>query len=229
LDRLEKATVRGGGRGGFIGLEMAENLIHRGMDVTIIEMADQLMPRIDPEMAEYVRRHVAAHVRHIQLSDGVAGFKSSADGTLVVTTKSGAEFHAGLVVLAIGVRPESSLARTAGLEMGSRGGIRVDSQMRTSDPHIWAVGYAVEVRNRVTGPRSIRKIRTALTSLRWRFRWALRFPGDREIWINCAAGQRAYYACRMLNQNGFRVRNLSGGYQTYCARRLHERKEVCVS
>jgi len=54
-------------------------------------------------------------------------------------------------------------------------------------------------------------------------------PRDREIWINCAAGQRAYYACRMLSQDGFRVRNLSGGYQTYCAWRLHERKEVCVS
>ena len=136
--------------GGFIGLEIAENLVRRGMDVTIIEIADQLMPPIDPEMAEYVRRHVAAHVRHIQLSDGVAGFKPSADGTLVVATKSGTEFHAGLVVLAIGVRPESNLARAAGLEMGSRGGIRVDSQMRTSDPHIWAVGDAVEVRNRVT-------------------------------------------------------------------------------
>ena len=145
--KLRRAVVVGGG---FIGLEMAENLVHRGMDVTIIEMADQLMPPLDPEMADYVRRRVATHAAHVQLSDGVAGFKPSTDGGLVVGTKSGAEFDAGVVVLSIGVRPESDLARTAGLEIGDRGGIRVDSQMRTSDPHTWAVGDAVEVKNRVT-------------------------------------------------------------------------------
>jgi NADPH-dependent 2,4-dienoyl-CoA reductase/sulfur reductase-like enzyme/rhodanese-related sulfurtransferase len=143
-----KAVVVGGG---FIGLEMAENLVHRGLDVTIIEMADQLMPPVDPEMAEYVRRRVATHTAHVQLCDGVAGFTASPDDGLLVATKSGAEFDAGLVVLAIGVRPESGLARAAGLEIGDRGGIRVDCQMRTNDPHIWAVGDAVEVENRITG------------------------------------------------------------------------------
>lgn len=141
-----RAVVVGGG---FIGLEMAENLVHRGMDVTIVEMAGQLMPPLDPEMAEYVRRYMAIHAT-LQLGDAVAGFEQVADGSLVVRTKSGAAFEAGQVILAIGVRPESNLARSAGLEIGGRGGIRVDSQMRTSDPHIWAVGDAVEVKNRVT-------------------------------------------------------------------------------
>jgi NADPH-dependent 2,4-dienoyl-CoA reductase/sulfur reductase-like enzyme/rhodanese-related sulfurtransferase len=143
-----RAVVVGGG---FIGLEMAENLAHRGMEVTIIEMADQLLPPLDPEMAEYVRRRVAAHVARVQLGDAVAGFEEGAAGGLVVRTKSGAAFDAGLVILAIGVRPETGLARAAGLETGDRGGIRVDSQMRTSDAHIWAVGDAVEVKNRITG------------------------------------------------------------------------------
>ena len=141
-----RAVVVGGG---FIGLEMAENLVHRGLDVTIVEMADQLMPPLDAEMAEFVRRRVATHTAHLQLGDGVAGFEPAGDGSLVVRTGRGGSFGADLVILAIGVRPESKLAREAGLEIGERGGIRVDPQMRTSDPRIWAVGDAVEVKNRV--------------------------------------------------------------------------------
>ncbi len=141
-----RAVVVGGG---FIGLEMAENLVHRGIDVTIIEMADQLMPPLDPEMADFVRRRVATHVAHLQLGDGVAGFERAGDNSLVVRTQRGGSFDADLVVLSIGVRPESQLAREAGLEIGERGGIRVDRQMRTNDPRIWAVGDAVEVKNRV--------------------------------------------------------------------------------
>jgi NADPH-dependent 2,4-dienoyl-CoA reductase/sulfur reductase-like enzyme/rhodanese-related sulfurtransferase len=143
-----RAVVVGGG---FIGLEMAENLAHRGLDVTIVEMANQLLPPLDPEMAEYVRQRLAAHAVRLRLGDGVTGFEQAGDGSLVVRTLSGGSFGADLVVLAIGVRPESKLARDAGLEIGERGGIRVDQQMRTSDPRIWAVGDAVEVKNRVTG------------------------------------------------------------------------------
>jgi NADPH-dependent 2,4-dienoyl-CoA reductase/sulfur reductase-like enzyme len=143
-----RAVVVGGG---FIGLEMAENLVHRGMDVTIVEMAQQLLPPLDPEMAEYVRRHLPAHVVKVQLGDAVAGFEQAAGGGLVVRTRSGVSFDTGLVILAIGVRPETGLARAAGLELGACGGIRVDSQMRTSDAYIWAVGDAVEVKNRLTG------------------------------------------------------------------------------
>jgi NADPH-dependent 2,4-dienoyl-CoA reductase/sulfur reductase-like enzyme/rhodanese-related sulfurtransferase len=142
-----RAVVVGGG---FIGLEMAENLIRRGMDVTIVEMAKQLMPPLDPEMAEYVRRRLASHSVHVRMGDGVAGFGQAADGSLVVHTLSGAAFAADLVVLSIGVRPETKLAREAGLTIGDRGGIRVDRQMRTNDPRIWAIGDAVEVRNRLT-------------------------------------------------------------------------------
>ena len=139
-----RAVVIGGG---FIGLEMAENLVHLGLDVTIVEMANQLMPPLDPEMADFVRLRVITHTAHLQLGDAVAQFEQAADGSLTVRTQNGSEFGADLVILSIGVRPESDLARNSGLEIGTRGGIRVDDQMRTSDPRIWAVGDAVEVRN----------------------------------------------------------------------------------
>ncbi|HET7237489.1 MAG TPA: FAD-dependent oxidoreductase, partial [Terrimicrobiaceae bacterium] len=86
----------------------------------------------------------------VTLGDGVAGFEPT-DGGVVVQTTSGAKFQGDIVILAIGVRPESGLARAAGLTIGPRGGIHVDEQMRTSDPHIWAVGDAVEVRDVITG------------------------------------------------------------------------------
>jgi len=143
----QRAVVVGGG---FIGLEMAENLTARGLEVTIIEMADQLMPPLDPEMADFVRRRLVTHAAHAHLGDGVAGFEPR-DGALAVRTKAGAVFPADIVVLAIGVRPDTELARRAGLEIGATGGIRVDDRMRTSDPNIWAVGDAIEVRDFVTG------------------------------------------------------------------------------
>ena len=146
--RPRKAIVVGGG---FIGLEMAENLVHRGIQVTIVELANQLLPPLDPEMAEYARQEMKSQGVAVRLNDGVHGFEPCGHGGLVVRTQGGAELDADLVVLCIGVRPESTLARAAGLEVGERGGIRVDEQMRTSDPHIWAVGDAVEVKNRVTG------------------------------------------------------------------------------
>lgn len=146
-----RAVVVGGG---FIGLEMAENLVKRELEVTLIEMAPQLLPPLDADMAEFVHRRVASHVSHVQLNDGVAGF-AAAGGALEVHTKSGARFPADLVILGIGVRPETDLARAAGLEIGSSGGIRVDGSMRTSDPRIWAVGDAVEVRDFVTGESAL--------------------------------------------------------------------------
>lgn len=143
-----RAVVVGGG---FIGLEMTENLVHRGLEVTVVEMADQLMPPLDPEMADFVRRRVVTHTAHVHLGDGVAGFSASEDGSLIVRTAGGSALPADLVILSIGVRPETSLARQAGLVIGDCGGIRVDERMRTSDASIWAVGDAVEVRNTVTG------------------------------------------------------------------------------
>jgi NADPH-dependent 2,4-dienoyl-CoA reductase/sulfur reductase-like enzyme/rhodanese-related sulfurtransferase len=151
-----RAVVVGGG---FIGLEMAENLAQRGLEVTIVEMAPQLMPPLDPEMAEYVSRHARLHLAQLHLGDSVCSFEeatgSNGAGALLVRTTSGAAFPADVVILAIGVRPEVNLARDAGLEIGPRGGIHVDDQMRTSDPAIWAVGDAVEVRDYVVHDLSL--------------------------------------------------------------------------
>ena len=135
---------------GFIGLEMAENLVARGLSVTLLEMLDQVMPPLDPEMAQPVQEHLERHGVMVALGDGVAGFEPTATGQIAVKSKSGAAHAGDLVILAIGVRPETSLAKAAGLELGERGGIRVDNQMRTSDANIWAVGDAVEVKDFVT-------------------------------------------------------------------------------
>jgi NADPH-dependent 2,4-dienoyl-CoA reductase/sulfur reductase-like enzyme/rhodanese-related sulfurtransferase len=144
----KRAVVVGGG---FIGLEMVENLVHRGLEVTLIEKLNQVMPPLDPEMARFVERYLKKHDVHLELNDGVAGFEQSADGMLEVLTSSGKRHLADIVILAIGVRPETSLAKMAGIEIGQRGGIRVDDHMRTSDPDIFAVGDAVEVKDFVTG------------------------------------------------------------------------------
>jgi NADPH-dependent 2,4-dienoyl-CoA reductase/sulfur reductase-like enzyme/rhodanese-related sulfurtransferase len=156
----KRAVVVGGG---FIGLEMVENLTHRGLDVTLVEMLNQVMPPLDPEMSRLVERYMVRHGVTLELSDGVAGFEqtapggtgSSTDGALEVLTSSGKRLPADIVILAIGVRPETALAKMAGIEIGERGGMRVDEQMRTSDPDIFAVGDAVEVRDFVTGEWSL--------------------------------------------------------------------------
>ena len=136
--------------GGFIGMEMAENLKLLGLGVTVVEMLPQVMPPMDAEMVAPVHEHLAAHGVNLALGTAVAGFATK-DGRHEVQTKEGAAHPADVVILAIGVRPETTLAQAAGLTLGERGGIRVDEQMRTSDPHIWAVGDAVEVRDRITG------------------------------------------------------------------------------
>lgn len=144
----KKAVIVGGG---FIGLEMAENLARRGLNVTIIEMFDQVMPPLDREMAEYVYVHLLDNHVSVHLADGVARFNGSEGPVRSVETQSGARFQSDVVILSVGVKPETKLAKDAGLELGPRGGIRVDESMKTSDPCIWAVGDAVEVRDAVTG------------------------------------------------------------------------------
>ena len=136
--------------GGFIGLEMAENLVHRGLTVTVVEKAAQLMPPLDPEVAAPVRDRLTQHGVAVRLGDAITAFHAG-DGTLRATTEQGAELQADLVILAIGVRPETGLAKDAGLILGTSGGIAVDAGMRTSDPAIWAVGDAVESTEIVTG------------------------------------------------------------------------------
>jgi NADPH-dependent 2,4-dienoyl-CoA reductase/sulfur reductase-like enzyme/rhodanese-related sulfurtransferase len=141
--------------GGFIGLETAENLVFRGFDVTVVEMADQVLTPLDPEYGRLVGDFLEQHGMHVALGDGVAGFEQSADDTLTVSTRSGKHYPADVVILALGVRPDTTLARMAGIEVGELGGIRVDEQMRTSDPNIFAVGDAVEVKDFVTGEWSL--------------------------------------------------------------------------
>ncbi len=147
-----RAVVIGGG---FIGLETAENLVHRGFDVTLVEMLDQILAPLDVDMARIVEDYVERHGIRLALNDGVAGFQQTADGALEVLTKSGKTHPADIVILALGVRPDTALAKSAGLEIGQRGGIRVDEQMRTSNPDIFAVGDAIEVRDFVTGEWSL--------------------------------------------------------------------------
>lgn len=148
VTKPKRAVVVGGG---FIGLEMVENLVHRGLDVTLVEKLNQVMPPLDPEMARLVERYLVKHGVKLELNDGVAGFQKAADGSLEVLTASGKKHPADIVILAIGVKPETALAKMAGLELGQRGGMRVDEQMRTSNPDIFAVGDAVEVKDFVTG------------------------------------------------------------------------------
>ncbi len=141
--------------GGFIGLEMVENLIHRELSVTILEKLPQVMPPLDPEMAVPLMEHLAAKGVQLHLNDGLARIEERASGGLVVVAESGARLAADLVILAIGVRPETMLAKSAGLEIGPRGGIVVDAQMRTRDPKIWAVGDVVEVQDVLTGQETV--------------------------------------------------------------------------
>ena len=149
--RPARAVVVGGG---FIGLEMAENLAHRGLAVTVLEKLPQVMPPLDAEMAVPVAEHLRAQGVTLRLGDGLAGFERAGD-ELVVLTDAGARIAGGLVILALGVRPETGLAAAAGLALGPRGGIVVDAHMRTADPAIWAMGDAVEVRDVVTGQEVI--------------------------------------------------------------------------
>ena len=123
--------------------------------MTLVERLNQVMPPLDPEMARLVERYMVRHGVQLELDDGVAGFQQSADGRWKSSPSSGKRLPADIVILAIGVRPETALAKMAGIEIGQRGGIRVDEQMRTSDPDIFAVGDAVEVRDFVTGQWSL--------------------------------------------------------------------------
>ncbi len=140
--------------GGFIGLEMAENLRGLGMKVTVVEMADQVMANLDYEMASFVHQQLITHGVELLLKDGVHSFEKTGD---LIKTRlgSGREIGAAMVILSIGVRPDTKLAREAGLEIGGRGGIVVNEHLQTSDPDIYAVGDAIEFRHPLTGQNTI--------------------------------------------------------------------------
>ena len=142
-DEQPTALIMGAG---FIGLEVAENLVHRGFAVTVVELADQVMAPLDVELAALVQRHLERNGVTVLLGTSVAAI-----GPDTATLSDGGEVSADLVVAAIGVRPENQLAAAAGLEIGARGGIVVDDRQRTSDPSIFAVGDAVTKRDAFSG------------------------------------------------------------------------------
>lgn len=143
----ESAVVVGGG---YIGLEMAENLVERGVKTIILEMLDQVMATVDYEMAVLIHEHLKEKGVVLELENSVKAFSKKGNRTIVSTSK-GYDIECDLAILSIGVKPENKLASEAGLEIGDRGGIKVDASMRTSDPDIFAVGDAVEIKDYVTG------------------------------------------------------------------------------
>jgi NADPH-dependent 2,4-dienoyl-CoA reductase/sulfur reductase-like enzyme/rhodanese-related sulfurtransferase len=141
--------------GGYIGLEMAEAFRQRGLRVILVEKLQQVMSVADADLTEPLHQELRRNGVDLRLGTSVEGFESGEDG-LVALLSDGSRVTCGLALLAIGVRPETALARSAGLTLGATGGILVDGHMRTSDPHIWAVGDAVEVRDAVVdGPALI--------------------------------------------------------------------------
>lgn len=134
--------------GGFIGLEMAENLNRAGLEVSIVEMQDQVMAPLDFEMAQLLHENIEMNGVSLILGDGVASFEHK-DGKTLITLNSGKELQTDMVLLSIGVRPNSELAREAGLKLNGRGGILVDEMLRTSEENIYAVGDVIEVENYV--------------------------------------------------------------------------------
>ena len=143
-----RAVVVGGG---FIGLEIAENLQHRGVQVTLIELLNQVLAPIDYEMAALVHQHLTFKKIRLALGDGLKVISDDDSGWLKIELSSGRSVDAEIVVLSIGVRPENQLAKDASLDLGFRGTIKTNSHMQTSDPDIYAVGDAAEVTQRLTG------------------------------------------------------------------------------
>jgi CoA-disulfide reductase len=140
-----KATVIGGG---FIGVEMAENLWERGVEVTLVEMADQIMAPIDFEMASILHQHLREKGVNLVLEDGVKSFEQNGK---LINLNSGKQIDSDLIILAIGVAPENKLAKEAGLELGLRGAIRVNERLQTADESIYAIGDSIEVKDYING------------------------------------------------------------------------------
>ena len=147
-----KSVVLAGG--GFIGLELAENFRELGMEVTIVQRPKQLMNPFDPDMAAFIHNEVRKHGIQLALGHSVEGFQENNDGVDVLL-KDASSLHADMVILAIGVTPESKLARDAGLVLGIKGSILVNDRMETSVPDIYAVGDAVQVKHYVSGSDSL--------------------------------------------------------------------------
>jgi len=154
MDRIDAFLKSSGARtaviggGGFIGLEMAEALVHRGLEVHVVEKLPHVMAVMDPEISGAVEQELVAHGVHLHKGTGVASIGSDR-----VTLEDGTVVPAQMVLMSIGVRPTLQLAKEAGLDIGPSGGLLVDTQLRTSDPHIWAAGDMVEIEHRIHGAK----------------------------------------------------------------------------
>jgi len=147
MENMKCAVVMGAG---YLGLELAENLSKCGIKVTMLQSSNQVMPTLDQEMAAFIEQHLQQHGIDCRLNSKVSSFQQNPDQTLTVNLTSGERITTEAVMVSIGVKPRSQLAALAGLDLGQHGGIRVNETMQTSDPHIWAVGDVVEVRNFIT-------------------------------------------------------------------------------
>lgn len=145
---VRRALVIGAG---FIGLEVAENLHHAGIEVSIVEGGSHVLPPLDAHMSSYVEELLAAHGISVEVGRIATGIRRCENGRLQAYSDTWSSAEADLILLSIGVRPETTLAQSAGLRIGETGGIWVDEHMRTSVPGIWAVGDAVQTVNRLTG------------------------------------------------------------------------------
>ncbi len=155
----DKVTSLGNGKraiilgGGYIGVEMAENLMEAGLQVTLLQRSDHLIPPLDPDMAADVHRYARRKGLDLRLRSTITAIESCGDHLRAETT--GGPLDADVVILSVGVRPESKLAKDAGLPLNAKGGIVVDKHMRTADEHIYAVGDAVEIEEFVTGDKAM--------------------------------------------------------------------------
>lgn len=147
VKKVEKAVVVGGG---FIGLEMAENLHEWGIKISLVEMAPQVMAHLDFSMASIINSELITKGVDLHLNDAVKKFEENPAG-ITVELQSGKKLEADMVIWSIGVKPEIKLAKSAGIEIGLSGGIKVNEYMQTSNEHIYALGDATEVINAVTG------------------------------------------------------------------------------
>ena len=148
LENIQRAVVMGAG---YLGLELAENLKKRNVQVTVLQATEQVMSSLDQEMATYVANHLKKHEIDLRLCSKTTSIEQNADQSLLVTQESGEQITVDAVMISVGVTPRAELAIQADLEIGEHGGIRVNEYMQTSDPHIWAVGDVVEVKNVITG------------------------------------------------------------------------------
>jgi NADPH-dependent 2,4-dienoyl-CoA reductase/sulfur reductase-like enzyme/rhodanese-related sulfurtransferase len=148
-NKVKTASVVGGG---YVGLEMLEQLQHLGLKTTLVEAAPHVLRTFDPEMAELVQREITAQKIETILSDPIEGVELSSQDSKqkLLKLKSGRSIASDLIILAIGVRPETALAKAAGLEIGTRGGIKVNAALQTSANNIWAIGDCIEVTDYIT-------------------------------------------------------------------------------